>query len=968
MVSSKTRKTISLAISLLVVVISLTGIASAATAPAVTTVARYTPGFVGAPGKVVADTAGNLYVTDFWAKGIVKLDRQGNRIGFIPTASRPAAVAVLPDNRLVVAMSAPQKYVAFYAQTGSAPNVTGEEAGQFAAPANPYYRPSDIAIDAAGYIYVLDAGISSDVTTSTLYGRVRVYDSIGDYKYEFGGWTRSSVINIDTASPSNFKLPVGIAYEKANNQIVVVDTANFRLQFFTAYNGTACTFVKSIGVAAGKNNNYPQPGAALEVRFGGPTDVDFDYTAGPTLNRLYVADRPRNEVSVVDPVTGYDLMRINGTTVTGASMNMPASLLYRPAATGGLLYAGSDSSDAGINLVALGLDGGSISPTTVALAITSPVPATTTTGQSPLTVSGTVSPVVPVYCNVNGGADTLATPSGGNWSVSLALQEGYNYILCKASDAAPVDASTYFTFTVGNAVTPIVTSPATGVYTNNATVVINGTTSVPNANVKLTNANNTSDVSTLSGADGKWSASIDLAEGANVITVTSWKTGTAVGSTAVTVNADYTPPSVNVSFLANGSTTVSAIQNLDGIVVEKNLSSIAVNGANVATNVELPVADNTYFSTPVTLVRGSNDVTITVTDLAGNSASVTRTAITLDPEKPGLTVELPADNSYLPAAGAASANGTVDATFTAVDAAGTAATLAGGNWSTAAMAITNGFNSYQFTATDGTLSVSEKRTVIADAAYVQLAITNPPADLATNSASVILAGTVVGVAGNPTPTISIDGAAPVAVTSYNSGTGAFSHTVNFATEGEHTVKIIANAATTAVRNIIYDNTLPDLAIQSNTQAMPTLVTGIIEPSAKMKAVSASLKGVPVNIPISVLSFAPVDSNGSVVWHANLGGYTYDTLSFTTTDPAGNDKLMPYVKGIPTGDIDADGTVRLSDALACLRHVAGKDALSGEPRFQADVGSLVEGHAAQDGDVTVVDAVLILQKAYGLMTF
>jgi hypothetical protein len=86
------------------------------------------------------------------------------------------------------------------------------------------------------------------------------------------------------------------------------------------------------------------------------------------------------------------------------------------------------------------------------------------------------------------------------------------------------------------------------------------------------------------------------------------------------------------------------------------------------------------------------------------------------------------------------------------------------------------------------------------------------------------------------------------------------------------------------------------------------------------------------------------------------------------DPALNSKQMTYAKGMPTGDIDGDGAVRLTDALLCLRHVAGTQPLVGNPRFQADVGYLVNEHAAQDGDVDITDAVLILGKSYGLINF
>jgi hypothetical protein len=474
----------------------------------------------------------------------------------------------------------------------------------------------------------------------------------------------------------------------------------------------------------------------------------------------------------------------------------------------------------------------------------------------------------------------------------------------------------------------------------------------------------------------KWSAAITLGEGANNIAVTSWKTGTAVGSTSLTVNADFTPPTMNVSFLNSGATTVNAVQNVDGIVVEKNLNKIRVNGVDVTATVALAAVDSTYFSAPVVLERGSNTVTIEVTDLANHVTSVTRT-VTLNPEIPGIAVALPADNSFAIGAGTTSANGTADPTFTNVtlSCGNVSLTPSSGNWSTAVMAVATGMNSCQFTASGGgNVAVAEKRTINADSAYAKLAITSPAADLATNSPSVIIAGTVA--IGSPTPTLSVTNGTAVGTISYNSGTGAFSQTVNLGLEGMITsVKVVANGSTTAIRNILYDATAPVLSIQANASVAPSLLTGTIEPSAKLASVVTSLNGVDTTLPLSRITFDNYDpATGAAVWHANLSGYAFDSLTVTTVDPAGNHATHDFVNGIPTGDVDGDGVVRLSDAMACLRHVAGTETLPGSsrdknsPRFQADVGGLVDGYAAQDGEITVDDALLILQKSYGLKSF
>lgn len=984
MVSSKTNKTISHAISLLVAVISLTGTAVAATAPSVAKEARYTPGFAGAPGKIAIDAAKNMYVADFWAKGVVKLDRLGNRVGFIPTASRPTAVAVMKDDRLLVTMSAPQARVAFYRQSGSAPNFTGEEVSSLA---NPGYRPVAITFDSAGRIYVLDAGdlLRSGSVESANAPCVRVYDPAGAYLGVFG--TRTATGSVAGAG-GDFKVPRGIAFEKAGSNIVVADTMNGRLQFFGEWNGTTSAWVKNLGSTASKDT-AGKPVVGNAALLSEPVDVVFDYTAGNALDRVYVADRARGELQVVDPVAGTTLSFINGTTVTNgnagitADMKLPDSLLFVPGSTAGqgVLYAGTEASSTGINLLALGIGGGTVQVPTVDLKITSSVPATTTTGQSPLTVSGTVSPVAAVNCSVNGGGDTPATPSGGNWSVDLSLASGDNYILCKAASGGVTsyaEAFTYYTGTPTSAPVPSVTSPVTGIYTNNADYVISGTvTPAAVTNIRLSNANNGKAVDTVSAANGSWSATVPLAENTNVITVSAWKTGTTIGTASVTINADYTAPNMTglISFIANGSTTVNAVQNLDGIVVEKNLNKIFVNGVEVGAKVPLPAANNTYFSIPVTLVRGGNTISVTATDLAGNTSTLSR-SVTLNPEIPGLTVDLPADNSYAVSAGTAAASGTVDPALSAVTACGAAVTPAGGTWSTGSMPLAGGLNLCQFTASaTGKTTVSEKRTINVDAAYAQLAITNPPADLATSAVSVNIQGTVAP--SSPAPTISVNGGAPVAVTSYDGGTGAYSHSVTLGGEGSiTTVKVIADGNTAAVRNIIRDSVAPVISIQSSANATPAAITGSIEPSAKLADITTRLDGVDTHVPLSMVTFDPYSdqSAGDAVWHADLSAYPYSAVTFTTKDPAGNTSQLSFVSGIPTGDVDGDGVVRLSDAMATLRHAAGTETLAGSPldnktpRFQADVGGLIENRVAQDGAVTVQDAVLILLKAYGLKTF
>src|SRR6185369_9694872 len=171
---------------------------------------------------------------DFWGKGIRKFDRNGANPSFIPTKGRPSAVAVLPNNRLVVAMQSPRPYVAFYSQQ------TGAEISEFAEGSFPaLYRPAGITVDLAGYIYVVDSGdLTGDtpITSTANCGRVRVYSPAGTCLEVIGTRTYTNVTSGAEATGA-FKLPLGIAYEKKNNQIVIVDTMNGRLLFYPAYSG-----------------------------------------------------------------------------------------------------------------------------------------------------------------------------------------------------------------------------------------------------------------------------------------------------------------------------------------------------------------------------------------------------------------------------------------------------------------------------------------------------------------------------------------------------------------------------------------------------------------------------------------------------------------------------------------------------------------------------------------------------------
>ncbi|HEY5974188.1 MAG TPA: NHL repeat-containing protein, partial [Geobacteraceae bacterium] len=326
MVSSMKREVQTLAISLLVAVISLTSTALAAP-PVVKFEKRITPSpaFAGSPGKSVQDASGNKYVTDYWATGIVKLDRAGNRIGFVATKGRPVGVALLSTGDLVVSMLTPKPYVAVYSQAGAETAVMGTGFGQF-------YKPLAVTVDSQDTVYVVDSGdFGSNLPCVQVFSKTGAPIATGVAVAGYPTNSFGSMAPLSGVKPNGqFLEPAGIDYEPANNQIVVVDTFNGRIQFFQARNGASpYAWVKTIG----KLGTAP-------VQFSSPQGVAFEYardasgqTVTPlTVSRMYVLEKSKHKVVVIDPAAnggaGAELFTINGSTVTGGELRYPNDLIY----------------------------------------------------------------------------------------------------------------------------------------------------------------------------------------------------------------------------------------------------------------------------------------------------------------------------------------------------------------------------------------------------------------------------------------------------------------------------------------------------------------------------------------------------------------------------------------------------------------------------------------------------------------
>lgn len=213
---------------------------------------------------------------------------------------------------------------------------------------------------------------------------------------------------------------------------------------------------------------------------------------------------------------------------------------------------------------------------------------------------------------------------GGAWSASPAIEGNY---MIRARIAYPVE-------------TPEITSPTDGLFTNEASVTVEGNAS-PTTTVKL--SNNGEEVGSAEvSEDGTFAIDTELSEGENVFTAASFANGEeATVSEAVTVTLDTATPELSIDSPADGDKTNRETVTVEGTVDDANLDFVKVNG-------QLATVEDGSYSKRILLDEGENTIEVEASDLAGNTTtqSVTLLADYTAPEIENLT---PAEDHTLQA-------------------------------------------------------------------------------------------------------------------------------------------------------------------------------------------------------------------------------------------------------------------------------------------------------------------------------
>ena len=358
------------------------------------------------------------------------------------------------------------------------------------------------------------------------------------------------------------------------------------------------------------------------------------------------------------------------------------------------------------------------------------------------------------------------------------------------------------------------------------------------------------------------------------------------------------------------------------------------------------------FTVPTVLLPGSNTVSVKATDAAGNTATQT-TGIVFTRDATRISVTEPADGAVVTAP-LLVFQGTVDRAAT-VSAGGVPAPVNGGAWS-AQVNLSPGMNTVEIAATDAAGAVSKvKRTVFLDTAAVDLEIASPGQDAAVNAGSLITVKT--SASGSLGYTFNaISGTAPV-----SGGAATFPDQLRRAGDlspGCLRHRYLGSTATT-VRNFVFDTTPPAFTMNA-ASGVPASVNGTVEPGA------------------SVAVYDKTGAAGTAVvtggtWNAALtAGYDPGSLVAAATDAAGNVSVKALNPALPDGDMNGDGIVTAADALIAMKIYMGllKPTAKELALYLAheNVAPLIGGKPTRDGVIDLADALLILRRAVGQITW
>ena len=289
------------------------------------------------PLDVAVDSTGNLYIADYNNAVVRKVTAgiittaAGGPFGYVgdtgaaisglllnptSTVTGPGGAVYIADSFHNLVRKVVNGVITTVAGTGS-PGYTGDNGAATSATLN---SPWGLAMDAAGNLYIADAGNSAIRKVSG--GVITTIAGTGT-----AGFTGDS----GAATSATLKGPGGIALDAAGN-LYIADFGNNRVRMVS---GGTITTVAGNGAATFAGDN----GSATSASLWGPLDVRLD-----AAGKLYIADRGNNRIrmvtgGIISTVAGNGTASFGGDNgpATSAQLNGPSGVTLD--AAGNLIIA-----------------------------------------------------------------------------------------------------------------------------------------------------------------------------------------------------------------------------------------------------------------------------------------------------------------------------------------------------------------------------------------------------------------------------------------------------------------------------------------------------------------------------------------------------------------------------------------------------------------------------------------------------
>src|SRR5438093_673238 len=256
------------------------------------------------------------------------------------------------------------------------------------------------------------------------------------------------------------------------------------------------------------------------------------------------------------------------------------------------------------------------------LSVTSPNDGLTGTALTP--VSGTTEPGATVTVN---GVSTAVNATTGHFSRDIVLPDSANTITVVAKDRAGNTATDVRSVTLDTTAPSLtVTAPAQGSRVPTNSVQVTGTTDVD----AIVSVNG---ISAPVASSGGFDVTIVLLDGRHTVTIVATDPAGNKAQVVRTIDVgpapDATAPVVTVTSPADGA-TVDQASVVVSVTGDDTSATVIVNGVAVH-----PAADGSW-SVTISLASGTNTISVSAVDAAGNRATAVSRSVTYQSPVPGI--------------------------------------------------------------------------------------------------------------------------------------------------------------------------------------------------------------------------------------------------------------------------------------------------------------------------------------------